>query len=489
MLPNEWRTAVDDVDEFFESGKIGYDQQVYYYTPLTAYPRSLTPLVAGDPYPVPGDLSEYRTQLYFHTPFCTARCTFCPFQLDIRPDVSAAYVDAVVTQIRMVGARTKLPKEFTVYFGGGSPNLLSAAQVSHIMTAIEEAFHGSIGQCTMELHPQVAQHPEHLRALRDLGIKRVSFGYQSIDEQILRVTARHHKAAALDEAIKLAQDLGFLVNVDVMYGGFPHETLDADRRTFEYVLGLAPDWVTGYQMCIQEGTAELRRYQQHRDWYPDRRMMLEARATLQDMAVTSGWQYSGGDYYARPSASAEPRNRRLVPSTVLPRLWHDKAACLSFGSGNYSHVLDAEGTSLLWWSPFTVDGYLQDVSSGRYPVERLIELTDEDVSGWTAIAKLKTGAAQAEFSARQRNAVTALCRSGFVSVDQDHRYRLTRRGILVEDLVYASLLPAAMWREFSNRRLSPGYTEVDARYDWFYDPDVVLAFQDFTSAVEDRGGM
>ncbi|OGB75410.1 hypothetical protein A2810_01275 [candidate division Kazan bacterium RIFCSPHIGHO2_01_FULL_49_10] len=148
---------------------------------------------------------------------------------------------------------------------------------------------------------------------------------------------------------------------------------------------------------------------------------------------------------------------------------------MSLGSGCYSYVVDGVSESKLWWAPFTLAGYFDFIDQGQFPVARCVDGSREGVESWATIARLKTGGAITEMPHHLVGQIEALIGLGLL--EKKGGLRLTTSGVLIEDLIYASLIPEAVWREFSRKRRSLDYTKTDARYDWFFEPNTVLKFQ------------
>ena len=454
------RNIVSDLVDRLNVDGIEYTPVTYYYTPLTMYPRSLTPMASSNP-AQSFALSDSETMFYVHIPFCTARCTFCPFYLDVAKSVDNNYVTGLVSQLRDISDRlSNQPGEYNIYFGGGSPNLLSVDQLDRILEAFLEYQEGSLKEVSMELHPEAAQEEGYLKELVELGVNRVSFGLQTVNSASLRRTVRHHTVGALDECLKEARKLGLATNVDVMYGGFLDETLESDKETFMHVFSrLQPTWVTGYQVCIQEGTPDFEKYQKESYRYPNTIAILSARALFHQIAESEGYYYLGGDYFSKDQGNPNYQEKK----------WGNRNAVISLGSGTYSYIIDrGKSQGNLWWSPFDTRKYLQLVRDGKAPVERSIEYTPEDIESWTIMSQLKKGRViKNQISAGFRKKLIRLVDEGFLDSDSDG-FSLSSQRTLVEDLVYASLIPRSTWESFREKRKRKDYSQ-EAKYDWFFE--------------------
>src|SRR5213080_3654457 len=198
--------------------------------------------------------------LYVHIPFCHTRCHYCDFNtyagmLPLRE----SYVRALITEIGMAGALTKLPggkprRSRTIFFGGGTPSLLSVSQVSRILDACYDNFAiDEDAEITLEANPGTLSR-EQLVGLRAAGVNRLSMGAQSFDAELLKTLGRIHSPKDITQAVRDAQAAGFTsINVDFMFG-LPGQTMRHWRETIERALDLHIEHLSLYSLIIEEGT-------------------------------------------------------------------------------------------------------------------------------------------------------------------------------------------------------------------------------------------
>src|SRR2546421_8894596 len=198
--------------------------------------------------------------LYVHIPFCHTRCHYCDFNtyagmLPLREP----YVRALLSEIGMAGALTKLPggkprRSRTIFFGGGTPSLLSVSQVSRILDACYDNFAiDEDAEITLEANPGTLG-PEQLVGLRAAGVNRLSMGAQSFDAELLKTLGRIHSPKDITQAVRDAQAAGFTsINVDFMFG-LPGQTMRHWRETIERALDLHIEHLSLYSLIIEEGT-------------------------------------------------------------------------------------------------------------------------------------------------------------------------------------------------------------------------------------------
>jgi oxygen-independent coproporphyrinogen III oxidase len=218
-----------------------------------------------------------QSGIYIHIPFCRSRCSYCDFATGMYESVQAErYVRALTKEIGVFGAKIfSRPVEAisqthdgallhargvagddadTVYFGGGTPSLLSAAQVERILEAVRARFRvAADAEVTMEMNPGTVT-PEVARALRRVGVNRASFGLQTFDDAQLRRLGRTHTAADARRTLAVLREAGFTnVSFDLI-AGLPGQSVADWSRNLEEALALRPEHLSLYLLEVHEGT-------------------------------------------------------------------------------------------------------------------------------------------------------------------------------------------------------------------------------------------
>jgi oxygen-independent coproporphyrinogen-3 oxidase len=197
------------------------------------------------------------TSLYLHIPFCTHRCAYCDFNTYAGQEgLIPAYVEALNREIEFVGrgGSRSAPTVHTIFFGGGTPSLLTPNQFESIFKAIRANFTlTSDAEITIEANPGTVTE-EALHRLRAIGINRISFGVQSANAFELRMLERAHTFFEVIEAVTSARKAGFdNLNLDLIYG-LPEQTLDTWQTTVERILDLHPEHISAYALTLEHGT-------------------------------------------------------------------------------------------------------------------------------------------------------------------------------------------------------------------------------------------
>lgn len=194
-------------------------------------------------------------ELYIHIPFCVRKCKYCDFlSAPQDEETRERYVAALIREISAHRDKGGSYEVSTVFFGGGTPSVLSAVQVRRIFEALRDSFEiGPDAEISIEVNPGTVTE-EKLRAYRDCGINRISFGLQSADNEELRLLGRIHTYEEFEENFRLAREHGFdNINVDLM-SAIPKQTLESLERTLSKVISLGPEHISAYSLIVEEGT-------------------------------------------------------------------------------------------------------------------------------------------------------------------------------------------------------------------------------------------
>lgn len=189
--------------------------------------------------------------LYVHVPFCARVCPYCAFHVH-RGGVEEqrAFVAALKTEWRAARKEFALAPE-TIYFGGGTPSLLSAELFAEL--AQELAHHDPPGEFTLEVNPATVTE-EKARAWRKAGVNRISLGAQSFDPAMLELLGRQHGPRDVAETCDLLRAQGFdNLNLDLMFA-LPGQSLAAWDDTLAAALACGPDHVSAYALTYEEDT-------------------------------------------------------------------------------------------------------------------------------------------------------------------------------------------------------------------------------------------
>lgn len=242
--------------------------------------------------------------VYFHIPFCKKICSYCDFyrtvQLNELPKVVDAMCDEVIRRADYLADK----QVRTIYFGGGTPSLLTHRQLEQLLAVVRANFDCSmVEECTLEANPDDLT-AEYLAGLRRLGINRLSIGVQSFDDDCLRLMNRRHTAEEAVSAVKRAQCAGFEnITIDLIFGvpGFGAAVLN---RSIDVALALGVQHISAYLLTIEERTrfgrmVEKGELQEVSDEVAESEYLL-----IHNRLADAGWEHYEVSNYALPNCRA-----------------------------------------------------------------------------------------------------------------------------------------------------------------------------------------
>lgn len=336
-----------------------------------------------------------RLSLYVHIPFCRQRCTFCHFAKEVRatPGRVSSYFEALTAEIKMVAGRLGPREVSSVYIGGGTPSVLSPAEVTRLFTVLSEVFPWDSGaEVTFELHPQVVRNrltlSDQLKSLRAAGVNRIAFGVQSLDDRVLRTLNRGHTAG---EALALADvltgsDFGN-VSADLMYG-LPHETLDGWYDTLRSVVEHGISKLNIFPLFLKVTDPISRLYDRKPHVFPDRRDRLITHLVAEEYLRDQGFRRGPVFYYSR--AGRHSVQQELKFDSI------DDTNLLGLGASSFGYL---GGTQ--YYNRCDVDEYMAEVGAGRLPLWRAATLSRDELARRTVMFALRSaGVRRATFRAR-----------------------------------------------------------------------------------------
>ncbi|MBE7561058.1 radical SAM family heme chaperone HemW [bacterium] len=229
--------------------------------------------------------------LYLHFPFCEMRCHYCDFVTAVgAPEVRRRYVDALCAEIVTRAAEADRPIT-SVFFGGGTPSLLSPADIRQIGHALRAAFTVPPGvEWTFEANPESLSRVG-LAAMRQVGANRLSLGVQSMDPETLVGLGRIHTKGRVHQAVALARQEGIdNLSLDLIYG-WPYEDPAAWQRTLSEVLQLSPQHLSLYGLTVERGTPYAAAIRQGRQPAPDPDRQAEQYERAELMLEEAGYAH------------------------------------------------------------------------------------------------------------------------------------------------------------------------------------------------------
>jgi oxygen-independent coproporphyrinogen-3 oxidase len=372
--------------------------------------------------------------VYVHIPFCLSKCSYCGFNSIPLSDAATleSYCEALIAEVNAWSpAANQLA---TLYFGGGTPSILSRAQLRRIVDAIAaKAALAPGAELTIEANPETLDATK-LSALRGAGCNRLSIGVQSFDDGLLRLMGRPHDAAQAARAFEDARRAGFdNIGVDLIFA-LPGQTLRQWQRDLDAALKLSPEHVSLYGLAY-EGNSGFARQRSRGTITPcdedaETEMYL---AAISDMTA-AGYAHYEVSNFARPGR--ESRHNL--------NYWRC-GDYRGFGAGAHSHVAGRR-----WGNDADPLAYIGRINAGASPVtfEEQLGRAQRMYEAIFLGLRLVRGIALADFQRQWGASPLAYLPQVWDSLQQqgladisDSNVTLTGKGLLLADSVLARLAP------------------------------------------------
>lgn len=232
--------------------------------------------------------------LYLHIPFCLHKCPYCDFNTYAVTNLpEKEYVSALLAELDYRASTPEWRGRMvsSIYFGGGTPSLLSARSVERIINFVARTFpiNDQI-EISLEANPGTVDN-DSLSALRESGVNRLSFGVQSWNRETLKVLGRIHSPEQSEAAIHAARSAGFYnISLDLIYG-VPKQTLDMWEEDLRISCDLAPEHISAYGLTIEKGTPFYQSYKRGLLKLPPEQRVLEMMDCCSAMLEVNKYQH------------------------------------------------------------------------------------------------------------------------------------------------------------------------------------------------------
>jgi len=327
-----------------------------------------TALPLGTAWPKDNRLTKLRDSgsfhAYVHIPFCNVHCGYCDFNTYTAKEIGEVkqteFHVPLLQEIDFSAAVLKdsgmlMPPMSSVFFGGGTPSLFTAAQIDELLTRLIDTYGIAPGSdVTLEANPDTVS-LEYLQALAQIGVTRISFGVQSFDPEVLKVLDRTHDPELVPQVVEWAKMAGLKVSIDLIYGA-PGESLTSWRQSVEAAMALRTEHVSAYSLIVEDGTKLAAQIRRGELIEPDEDLNAEKQELASKLFEGAGLDWYEVSNWGEPSIHNK--------SYWYSRNWW------GFGPGAHSHI-----NGNRFWNRKHPLAYQQSVATGS-PAQGM-ELIDE----------------------------------------------------------------------------------------------------------------
>jgi len=364
--------------------------------------------------------------IYIHIPFCISKCPYCSFTSFTPEKIpEKEYINAILKEIETRCRETDIPDIGTVYFGGGTPSLISPGGISAILSAIAENFKLTNPETTIEVNPGTVD-LEKLKGYRNAGITRLSIGVQSFNDRLLVNLGRSHSRKDALNTLESAGKAGFdNTGIDLIHS-IEGESLQDWEDDLKEAVSLHPEHISAYNLTIEEGTPFHHSQEKGLLYLPQEEEQTEMLLTTIEILCSAGYEHYEVSNYAMPGFRSQHN-----------QIYWNGGDYLGIGVSAHSYI--RKGWGIRRANSSNLTEYLNLINNkGTAVVDEEI-LSKEKAMGEAVFLGLRMmeGIVLNDFENRFgtgietafTNAVEELRTEGFLIYDKDN-LKLTRKGLL-----------------------------------------------------------
>jgi oxygen-independent coproporphyrinogen-3 oxidase len=331
-----------------------------------------------------------KFSLYIHIPFCTGKCTFCYFYQIEQPGPALInrYLKAIKKEIQIVAK--KIQNQIgrvsvqSIFFGGGSPTVLSKNQFENLLDFIKEQFDiSNETEITVEFHPEIIRNDgqELLETYYDNQVNRLNIGTQIFDDRILKITNRRHTAEEAMQTYDLARKIGFEnINIDLLYP-LPDLTPEIWEKTLNTAFAMEPDSITTYFMAIRKCSPIYQMMHKSPGRFPDEYLNHLFRIMTIERAKADGYEHRKLiDWFVKPRENFHYKHQQNEARKT------EEIQLLSFGSGVFTYLNNYQ-----YYNVPNIQKYCDLLQKKQLPVWKGIQLSEEEQFARAMVLGMKSG--------------------------------------------------------------------------------------------------
>src|SRR5665648_133669 len=369
--------------------------------------------------------------LYLHFPYCVAKCPYCDFnsyQLKEDNQISS-YIPALYQEITAYSKKLKKSNVKAIYLGGGTPTILSGAQICNILEFCKDKFTiDKNAEITIEANPGTLD-GEKIKLLIESGINRLSLGAQSFNNLLLKKLGRIHNTQDIIDSYYLAREMGFNnINLDIMFA-LPDQTTEDLKVTLKKAVSLKSDHLSLYNLTIHPETKYYEKYKKGQLNLPGEDEEFNMYHWAINFLEENDFEHYEIANFARP-------NKRSMHNLIY---WQN-LPYLGIGAGAYSFL---KGYRYMNFKDPVK--YINEISIGKLPIDQGEKLSIKKRMIETIILGLRTkdGISYKKFLKRFKVDINSIFHQQInklvnlkLLIKDDCRIKLTKKGIFLANIVF-----------------------------------------------------
>tara|TARA_B100002052_G_scaffold100617_1_gene92900 strand:+ start:9392 stop:10519 length:1128 start_codon:yes stop_codon:yes gene_type:complete len=304
-----------------------------------------------------------KAGLYIHIPFCKVKCVYCDFySITKKENQIPKFTECLLKEIDNYKHYKAKWKFDTIFFGGGTPSLLPAKYLEQILQKLHDTFDTSnVQEVSLEANPGEAP-LQHLKDIKNLGVNRLSMGFQSFNDKILQQLGRLHKSNDCITTFKNARKAGFNnINTDMIFN-IPGLSCNEWKKDLHTITDLDPEHISAYSLTVEPETKLFNLVKNKKILMPIEDIDIKQFLTTEEILSNNGYNHYEISNYCKETKECKHNLHYWKLSPYL-----------SFGPSAHSYDLKKR-----WWNVRSLEDYITLISSKKNPIQDSELLTRED---------------------------------------------------------------------------------------------------------------
>ena len=371
-----------------------------------------------------------KAGIYLHIPFCKTKCIYCDFySVTKREDSISKFIDCLVKEIKLNKNKLQNYDFDTIFFGGGTPSVLTESQLEKILNALHKYYKLNQNvEITLECNPGEINF-QKLKGFRNLGINRLSIGFQSFSDNTLKFLGRLHNAEQSILTYKDARKAGFdNINIDLIYD-IPKQKLKDWKNDLFLGTSLEPEHISAYSLTVEKNTALYSMVKNKKVHMPSEAMDKKMFLSTIDYLENKNYKHYEISNFCKQEKECK---HNLHYWKLNPYL--------AFGPG--AHGFDGKKR---WWNKKSIDYYIESLEKNILPIQSEETLSNKNsfneniMNGLRLIEGLNTDKIDLLISQNFDDYIENIQKKWPYLKHKNQRLMLNKKGLLFADEIIADL--------------------------------------------------
>ena len=364
--------------------------------------------------------------IYIHIPFCTEKCIYCDFySLTKHENQIDSFIRNLCKEIKLTSQKTNIKWMIdTIFIGGGTPTLLEGRHIEKIIHQLNDSFNmNHLNEFTVEANPGEFN-VEKMKSFKELGVNRISFGFQSLNDDILKFLTRWHNSKDCIKSYYNAREVGFQnINIDLIFG-IPNQSIQQWKKDLNHIIDLDPEHISAYSLTVEKKTPLYEYVISNKITMPHENIYIDMYSYTMD-------RLNSGSYQQYEISNYSKKNKQCKH---ILHYWK-REPYLAFGPSGHGY-----DNNKRYWNIRNLNKYMKSLDSDKLPIDGCEILNEENIfneiilNGLRASEGVDLSKIKSRFNTKTFNSLLRKIADWSNYIEKnDKKIKLNRKGYFIVD--------------------------------------------------------